>query len=273
MTCGWSDKRDSFQTLSDHHGSVDKWSQAANQLFASGCEPQGFALLSSFAAPLMPLFVRAEGGCVVSITGGRGAGKSVAMTAAGTVWGHPDKLLLKRGNDRIPSVAELCHLPVLTATMAHIDPAVASAFIAEFLASDRLWSTVLLSFSNESIRYMSPAIVEFDLRVPRGLIQPDKSSPSILERRLLDNRGTAGFLYSTFITERVPWLKRLLTKHFAVVMDDTGAGFGDRFAVRAIAGAWVAGIVCVQLGILECSPERIARWAIERVLSKKEAAE
>ena len=71
------------------NGSIGAWSGAANQLFALGHEVQAFALLSSFAAPLMRFHSSGEGGAIVSLVSDKsGTGKTTALEAAASVWGR-----------------------------------------------------------------------------------------------------------------------------------------------------------------------------------------
>ena len=277
---GWNDSFSTFDAPSPYAGAnLEAWSDTANMLFAAGCEPQAFALLSSFAAPLMSLFPTSEGGAVVSIYGGRRSGKSVALTAAATVWAMPAVLDLGRG--WLQRIAELRHLPVIATALANRDPDVRDRLLTSFIERDddrqapeeAEWNTILLSISGEPL--VNPRIVQFDLKVPRGLIAPDKNSPSAMERRLLDNRGIAGQAYLRALVnhDMVKWCRKMLASKYALMVDEHGCGLEWRFQMRAIAAAWVAGEICVQAKILECSPERIARWAMGKVLPKRQKSE
>lgn len=282
MTYGWGEKYEFFAGLGEKFGTLEAWSSAANMLFAAGCEAQAFALLASFAAPLMPLFPFSarEGGAIVSIIGGRRSGKSVAMTAAASVWGIAEKLELK-GRDRAECVAALKNMPVLTERLAHSDPVIASNFLSHFIGEGKRWSTILLSFSGESLCAYNPvSMCELEVSVPRGLIAPARIvrgvvTQSVLERKLQDNRGNAGPAFIALLDEaRFLWVKRALTKYVAVMVDDTGCDPHQyRYQLRTIAAAWVAGILCAEHSILECSPERIARWAMHHSLPRRPLAQ
>jgi hypothetical protein len=288
MSLGWNAEFTEFATK--HHGlgithtaSLSGWSSAANALFATGCEPQAFAMLASLATPLMALFPGEDGGAVVSIFGGRKSGKSVALTAAATVWGLPQGLMLDP-KDRFPIIENLRNLPVITGDMARMDPIIAYEFIGKFLLpKEPKWATILLCFGgqalNEAIRGPDipfkpanpPIVTEFGLHVPRGLIEPDKGRPSMLERRLLDNRGTAGraFLDRLIDPPTILWCRKMLASKYALMVDKYRRSHEWRFHMRAIAAVWVAGMLCVDAGILELSPDRIAHWAMAEVLSKR----
>lgn len=283
MTLGWSEKFTKFNAHADGLGAakgarLEEWSAAANQLFAAGCEPQAFALLASFAAPLMPLFHTKEGGAIISICGGRKSGKSVAATAAGSVWGKPEELCL-RWRGRHQQVAHLKNLPVLTAAMASMDPEIASTFMLEFAqATERKWATSFLCFGGTSMRetltpIAASLITEFDLHVPRGLIVADKNTPSMLERKLLDNRGTAGEAYLRHLRSKgmVAWCRKALASKYGLMVDEMGLTEEHRFQMRAIAAVWVAGIMCIEARVLEMSPERVAQWAMNTLWPKSEA--
>ena len=275
---GWNAGFTEFGAPIERRGTLAGWSEAANMLFAAGCEAQAFALLSSFGAPLMALFPTHDGGAVVSIHGGRRSGKSVALAAAGTVWAMPAALML--GNAGTERIAQLRHLPVLTTTLRNRDPGVAGKLVREF-SEGGAWSTIIIGVGGEPLREALPPadafpVTEFQVKVPRGLIAPDKASPSALERKLLDNRGCAGVAYlaALLAPEMVPWCRKMLASKYGFMVDRLGLGLEWRFQMRAVAAVWIAGEIAVRAGIIEASPERIAQWAMERLFGhEKEAAE
>jgi hypothetical protein len=270
---GWSDTSLQFHAPPPHPGGdLGTWSGAANHLFAAGCEAQGFALLCSFAAPLMSLFHTGEGGAVVALHGGRRSGKSVTVAACASVWGLPADLDLARGGH--DWFASLRHLPVLATTLANRDPLVGGLLLRDFLrGGGGRWSTILISIGGEKLA--GSDIIELDLKVPRGLIVPDKQVPSVLEQKLLNNRGAAGaaYLRELVTPETVKWCRKMLASKYALIKDELGLGAEWRFQMRAIAAAWIVGELCVRARILECSPERIARWAMGKALPQRKAAE
>ena len=276
---GWTDDLLGFRAPRIEGGDLAVWSGAANSLFASGCEAQGFALLSSFAAPLMHIFPRSEGGAIVSLHGGRRAGKSVALAAAASVWTLPADLTI--GNTlraATEDIAKLRHLPALTTTLAGRDPTIAAALLFHFLRGDdgvSQWSTVLISIGGAALSLghdIAQHTVELEVKVPRGLIVPDKQVPSVLEQKLLNNRGAAGaaYLRELVTPETVKWCRKMLASKYALIADEVRVGDERKVQMRAIAAAWIAGELCVRAKILECSPERIARWAMGKVLPKRE---
>lgn len=264
-------------------GSLEDWSAAANMLFAAGCEAQSFMLLSSFAAPLMAFFDTEEGGAIVSIHGGRKAGKTVAITAAATVWGLPEALDIGEVGhaERFNVLAKLRHLPVIHNGLSKGDPYAANAFMLTALRQinrkDTRWQTVILHaggcpLSGEAIGENEETYLfgtEFPVHVPKPLIAPRDGDH--IEERLLDNRGTAGDRYLKFLVQEhiVQWARNKVGMAMADLRERTGAGNEYRFAMRAIAAVQVAGDIVKDLGILDMYPARIVEWAIQQTFGGK----
>lgn len=234
-------------------GTLDAWSERANMLFALGCEAQAFTLLASFASPLMSLIETKEGGAVLSIWGGRKAGKSVALTAAASVWGGgPTKPMRSLG-------------PVIMTRLANRDPVGIKSLI-EACLTDRDRS-VLISASGSALPLDAGDLpgLEFKVAVPRALIAPKDDDQ--IEGHLLVNRGHAGNQYLRYITtaENAPRIKRRLASTIAGIRDELAAERLDgwRYGIRLIAAVQVAGEIAVALGLIAADPERIARWAVK----------
>jgi len=243
------------------YGESAEWTRAANMLFAVGCEPQAFVLLASLASPRMALIEHKEGGAVVSIHGGKGAGKTVALTAAASVWGAaPDELSdLGIGLGQLPSI--------LT-RLANQDPAVIRQRLQSFaLGPGR--KAVLISATGAPLPLNPGEIpgVEFDLRVPRALIAPKDGDR--IAGHLLANRGHAGEKYLRYLADAdaAIWARKRLASAIAGLRDEL-AEVPDawRFAIRLIAACRVAGEIAVRLELIEADPDRIARWAVEKGL-------
>jgi hypothetical protein len=262
----------------DCAGSLSDWSAAANRLFASGCEAQAFALLASFAAPLMSCLKTDEGGAVVSIHGGRKSGKTVALTAAASVWGEPEKCSLATcsGNIRYVKLADLCHLPAFDDTLASRDPEVVRLFLGNFVRQMKglEWQTMLIAFSPVSLSHILgqpiPG-VEFEVDVPNAYQVSYRGGRDPFAYEFIANRGHAGLMYWNYLLNEsnLRWAKKVLNIQLSEIIEDVGPCEDDRrFAMRAIAACHVAGQIVTTLGILEFDPDRITRWAKERAFPK-----
>ncbi len=257
-------------------GTLPEWSAAANRLFASGCEGQGFALLASFAAPLMSLLRTEDGGAVVSLYGAKKSGKSIAHTAAASVWGGEEadlSLSPYSGVLRYTKLSYLVNSPVFDDTLAARDPEVVRMFLGNFVRRMKglEWQTLLISFSPLPLGGVPG--VELPLGVPPPLQVAHAKGRDPLAYDLHANRGCAGLDYMKYLahptTQR--WARKTMAMQIAQMRED-GAGDDKIYAMRAIAAVHVAGLMVTMLGILEFDIDRITRWAREKALATKEVA-
>jgi hypothetical protein len=260
---------------------LDQWSGAAGMLCAPGCEAQSFLLLASFAAPLMSLFRTEEGGGVVSIHGGKKAGKSVGLVAAASVWGPPGAITIPAYRiDRLQKIGKLGNYPVIVDGLLNRDPAHSRDFIIQFLTNKPLppgkWQTLLLSATGLPLfeTVMRPEDtapgVDFPVKVPAMLI--DASAKGHLEYTLTACRGWAGLTYLRYLTgdNVIKWCQMQLASKLAGWRDDYGLGDKYRFALRTIAAVHVAGMIVSRLGIVDVEIDRITTWALARTVPEKE---
>lgn len=250
------------ENLLDRNGTLEGWQDAANMLFAAGCEPQAFALLASLGAPLMSLLPHDEGGSVVSIYGGRKAGKRVVYGACQSAWGLFADMPIEE-------------LPFAMARLANRDPSSARKAITHFSGAGR--KSILISTTGEPLL---PKLfdddcmpgIEFEVRVPRSLIAP-KDGDRIYDR-LMFNRGNAGMAMLQYITRgnvRL-WATKMMISAYAQTKDDTGLGEEHRFPLRAIAVVTVGAMIAAELRLLDFDPQRIPQWAIGQMKERRAAA-
>jgi len=277
-----ADISDSAPVEIDVAGTLPEWSAAANRLFATGCEAQGFALLASFAAPLMSLFRTDEGGAVVSIYGGKKSGKTVAYEAAGSVWGSTEALSLApyAGATRYVKIAQLCNLPVLDDSLGGRDPDIVRVFLFNFVRRMKglEWQSLLISFSPVPV-FCNSIIqrpgVEIDVSVPAALQVRHPSGRDPMVYDLHNNRGHAGHQFLCWLAQEPnqKWARKALAAQIAEMTETVGVEVNTcRYAMRAIAACHVAGQIAVSLGILEFEPDRITRWVRERALPQVQPA-
>lgn len=215
------------------------WSDAANNLFAPGCESQSLVLLASFGSPLMGFFPTPEG-AVVSIWGPRHRGKTTAGIAAETAWGADPEA------------------PAVLTKMGNRDPSIARQLLAD--ACGRKLLTI--SVSPLPLVAMEGLGIEVKCTIPAALC-PAKRDGS-LAMSLRENRGTAIPPFMVYLKSAQDWVREQLASKVALMRKETGAD--NIYALRAIACCWVAGMMAARLEILAVDPERVARWAMKQAL-------
>jgi Domain of unknown function (DUF927) len=278
------------------NGSVGAWSSAANQLFALGHEVQAFALLSSFAAPLMRFHSSGEGGAIVSLVSDKsGTGKTTALEAAASVWGRLKGTQIIDDDTTVAKGLKLAVFGNIACTYDELynrDPEVIRRFVLMFTngrdkdrgtADGTLrhvraeWQTILLLASNNSIVDIlssmdgtdAPAyrVLEFIMDTPATM---DKRRGDALKQQLDANSGFAADVYLRTLMqpETLNFVKRSLPKWTEEIWNKTGATKECRFWVRTIASVIAAGAIVRNAGLLDFSVDRISGWAIEQVQEK-----
>jgi hypothetical protein len=283
------------------NGSIDQWRAAANQLFATGHEPQSFALLASLAAPLMRFHASGEGGAIISLVSDRsGTGKTTALEAAASVWGRLKGTQIIDDDTSVAKGLKLAVFGNIACTYDELfnrDPEVIRRFVLMFTngrdrdrgtADGNLrhvraeWQTILLLASNNSIVDIlssmdgtdAPAyrVLEFTLD---PLQSTDKKRGDALRKQLDDNSGYAADLYlrSLLQPQTLTYIKDALPRWTDQVWKKTLLNPEHRFWVRAISSVIAAGTIVKHAGILDFSVDRIAGWAMEYVQGKRNVTE
>jgi Domain of unknown function (DUF927) len=279
------------------NGSIGGWSGAANQLFALGHEVQAFALLSSFAAPLMRFHSSGEGGAIVSLVSDKsGTGKTTALEAAASVWGRLKGTQIIDDDTTVAKGLKLAVFGNIACTYDELynrDPEVIRRFVLMFTngrdkdrgtADGTLrhvrseWQTILLLASNNSIVDIlssmdgtdAPAyrVLEFLMDTPATM---DKRRGDQLKQQLDANSGFAADLYLRTLLQpdTLKFIKASLPKWTDEIWNKTGLDKEHRFWVRTIASVIAAGTLVRHAGLLDFSVDRIAAWAIEQVKDKR----
>ena len=286
-------------------GSLNKWREAANKVFVKGCEPQAFAMLCSFAAPLMDLLYAAdEGGTIVSLVSSKsGQGKTVAILAAETVWGQAKCLRL---TDMASLVAKFraigvrCNLPVVIDEWGDADTDTLCKFSKAFtggLDKSRLtmsgedtreqldWKTVMIGTTNMPLvgllnqanhNAQAMRIFEVPVAIPEHLA---KNQSANLQQEFEDNAGYAGpvFLMHLLKNYNLDDLREKANRLANEFGARLGANTDTRFKTRLIAAAAIAALILTKAEpgyepLLEFNPANIINWALSVVKDSMSSA-
>lgn len=277
-------------------GSLSAWKGAANQLFATGCEAQSFALLCSFAAPLMKFHEEDEGGAIISLVNkASGTGKTTSLDAVASVWGRSEGIKLTNEDTRISKsivLGVLGNLPVIWDELHNKDPDIIREFVLSFTGGrDKLratqegelrhskakWATLLVTAQNLSIvdqlsnNYGTDApafrVLEFKVDPPKEFIQGDG-----LKRTLKANHGYAGDAYLRYIMqpEVLAWMRKALPQWTAELWTRSGLRSEHRFWIRSLGAVAVAASIVHKLELLDFSPQRIVEWALHSIIAAQD---
>jgi Domain of unknown function (DUF927) len=271
----------------------ERWRQAANSLFASGCEAQSVAVLASFAAPLMRFASSDEGGCIISLaTRASGKGKTTALLGASSVWGDKQGLSLTSYDNNVTkwlTLGALGNLPIIYDEVQTKDPETIRSFVVNFTEgrdkmrasrdgaikhSHTSWQTLLLTASNSSLvdsiiasgkaDHPQFRILELPLYVPDDL---QHALGEKLKNELIANTGYAGDLYISYIVKKAAreQIIQNLETYIPQLWRITKLPPEGRYWVRAVACIAVAAQVVKHLDLLDFAPQRIVDYLIKRI--------
>lgn len=276
-------------------GTLEGWKNAVRPFFAEGMEWQSITILAAFAAPLMK-FNPNNGGAVLALRSPKTAkGKTTTMTVAASVYGSLSALQVT-SNDSHTSmfnvVSRLCNLPVFNDEIRVRDPEGVRHLLETFTTgvdknrtrrdgslqdTKNPWQTILITGANDSLYEIlvtangmsaqAARVVELNVgALPGG----DEKYGERLMKAALSNRGHAGDLYLSTILR--PDVHDGLPAALEVARDVFGAALGEDDARRAnryrtwlMASLVVAAGICVRLGLIEVSVDRLSQWMINNL--------
>ena len=284
------------------NGDVRKWTQAANKLLGNTSPACYFAVLASFAAPLMRLHTRHEGGALVSLVNRlSGTGKTTTLEIAASVWGDLQSLSISSIDTQASrglTFAALGNLPVIFDEMALIASGDHPERLRDFVMAvsngkdrmraeqsgrgiihtQRTWQTLLITASNLSIVDLlenfddgidAPAyrILELKVDYPQHF---DYASGDRLKAELFEHAGHAGRAYIQHLLqpEVFDFTKKALLQWTDEIWRQTEWKPQHRFWARTAGAICVAGELVRSLGLLRVDPHEVMSWAV-RELQKR----
>jgi len=267
-------------------GDFHKWKEVINFYANEDMDAYAFALFLSFGAPLMQ-FTSLRGGVYNLVSEHSGIGKSSALLAANSIWGHPFDLLLQKDdtyNVRIHRAGVMRHLPLTIDEITNMRPLELSDQVYASTSgrgknrmethtnTERLnltsWQTPTLTTSNSSVAdklFMNKSFPEGELmrvievEVQRSTKYP-KSYTDLLFPQLDNNYGMAWLPYMRYImnhqTEVIGMLRRTQEKTDAAANLTQRERIWSTMAAIALTG----GTIAHSLGLHDIPVERVARW-------------
>jgi len=278
-------------------GNLSAWRDAANMLFAKDVESQAFAMLASFAAPLMKFHGENEGGAVLSlVTSGSGKGKSTSLYGACSVWGRYAGLEINRTDTEISKaiiLGMLANLPVIFDELPTRDPDAARRFIEMFTngrdknratqegnLKDNVsrWATILMCASNVSV-VDTVTTSNVDAAGFRILELPVVNSSYLshsrgdqIRKTFEYNYGHAGDIFLRYLTrpDTLNWAKDALERNTEIVSTRGRFRAEHRFWTRLLGATMTASQIVSHLGLLEFNIDRIIDFAIDKAVSYRD---
>lgn len=268
-------------------GDFHRWRDVINFYANEGMEPYAFALFLSFGAPLMQ-FTSLRGGVYNLMSEESGIGKSSALLAANSIWGHPNELLLQKDdtyNARVHRAGVMRHLPITIDEITNMRPHEMSDQIYASTSgrgknrmethsnAERLnlttWQAPTLTTSNSSVAdklYSNKAFPEGELmRLIEVGVQRNtsfaKSYTDALFPQLELNFGMAWMPYMRYVINNQTDVISMM--HGIQAKTDAAAHLTQRERIWStmVAIALTGGTIAHSLGLHNIDVGRVGRWA------------
>jgi uncharacterized protein (DUF927 family) len=251
-------------------------------------EPQGFAFLLGFGAPLIK-FSPVRGGIVNLMSPGSGTGKSTVQMAINSIWGQPFDMLLQNDdtyNAKIFRFGVMNNLPVTIDEITNMKEEIVSQLayaITQGRGKNRmesqvnaerinntLWRLLAITSSNSSLYDKLYSLKEFpegelmriiELKITRD-VNFSKEFTDSLFGKLPNNFGMAGEIYMQYVVSNLDEV--LDTLRDVQLKLDAAAGLGqrERFWSTIGAVAITGGLIAQRAGLINIDVLRIFKWLI-----------
>lgn len=281
-------------------GSLNAWTQEANLLFSDQFIHLGYAIVASFATPLLKFCMgESDGGFVLSITSpGSGKGKTRTIEAATSVWGELESLQITPRdtlNAQMAIITASGNLPVLMDEWNEKDSGIQAKFLRQLTvghdknrsgrdgtvkSKPATYKTLLITTSNHSI-YEIMNMINDEGAAARivEIVAPDLDGDTFkrftkITSTMLANSGYAGreFIYQLMQPGVLEQVKVDLLTTIDKIREHLHTEGKDRYSTVLPAAILVTATLLVKHGILEFDVSRLIRWSFEHVANRVSAA-
>lgn len=278
-------------------GTLEKWKEVFNLYGKPGLEPNAFAALSAFGAPLLK-FTGHKGAIINLIHSTSGTGKSTSLYMCNSVYGHPDNLaaiakdtfaakMIQLGvMNNIPfTIDEITNMtPIDFSNLAYSmsqgrGANRAKAATNELRVNTTTWQTISVATSNASfyeklgIQKSSPdgemmRLLEY--RIEPSNIIPAQVAKQMFDIQLKENYGHAGDIYIAHILgnleECISGMRAVQEK----LDKELNLTNRERFWSAVVACNIAGGLIAKSLNLLDWDMRTIYQWACGMINSLRE---
>ena len=266
-------------------GDIQPWKAVSQRIINEGRHDLNAIIASAFAGPLVK-FTGQEGVLMSACSQDSGAGKTVALRIAASVWGHPihsTQSLDDTQNAVIHKLGQVRNLPVYWDEVKGEDQAEKFVNIAFALTGGRgkarmtqqitvratgSWETMLVACSNDSIAESVSSVQKsslagemrvFEFQVAK-LPVTGVGEVSAMIDDLKDNHGRAGEIYAAYLGSNEAAVKKMVQDTFNKLMVKMNAPAEERFWAATVATLYVGASIARDLTLIAIDAEGLGRF-------------
>jgi hypothetical protein len=289
-----SPSTESFVENLQQEGSFDKWKEIFSLYGKKGLEPQAFATLTAFGAPIFK-YTGQQGALISLVAEGSGDGKSTVLYMQNSVWGHPKGLSgLKADtlNAKFMRLGVHNNLPVTLDEMTECAPQEVSDLsygVSQGKWKERMkqstnelrknltnWCTMVTTSANSSMyetlasakhRPEAEMMRIIEYKIPTNEeIKNDVSAKYKFDIELPENYGHAGDIYAEYLVNNLEEVKASIRAIQMKVDRELKITQKERFWSAIIASNITGGLIAKNLGLIDWDIQRIYHWCGAKLL-------
>jgi len=273
-------------------GTFKEWKQVFDLYGLEGMEPEAFAALTAFGAPLFK-FTGHSGALINLISSESGTGKTTILRMIASVYGHP-KLLCASFNDtmaakmhQLGTMNNICvsfdEITNMDAkSFSHLCYAVSQGRGAHRMegATNKLrnnnttWQNICAASSNASFFEKLSSIKNkpegemmrlFEYEIEPKDILAKEEARNLFDHQLLENYGHAGLRYMMWVVPNLDIAKSYIKDAQNRLDSYIGLNSSERFWSAIVACNIAGGVIAKDLGLIDWDIKRLFFWAVDQI--------
>lgn len=267
-------------------GDIEKWRDVTNYILAQKRDGINVAVASAFASPLIK-YTGVSGLTLAIVSEKSGTGKSTALKAAQSVWGHPIKginALSDTANSVIRKLGVLNNLPAYWDELRireDVESFIRMMFqIGQGKEKSRLtqtsqfqdmgtWNLLMTVASNEYLTDHIDQLIHssdagrrrvFEITIDDVLDSKELSANMKKFRLLEDNYGAAGVEYARYLAANHEYVSNLVHKYMEFFTEKLGTNNDERFWLAFMAATVAGAHIASKIGLVKFDLQNMIKY-------------
>ncbi len=278
-------------------GTLDNWKTAFHGYSKPGLEPQAFAALTAFGAPLLSRATNHKGVLLNLMHTRSGTGKTTVLRVINSVWGHPEDPLRSPDDTKsalVQRMGVLNNIPLAVDELTNLKPEEVSNFlygITQGRGRDRMkadsnslrknnttWRTIGVATSNASFYDKLHSIKDIpegemfrcvEYNIDPGTSISTKEGIELFDNLLMENYGHAWIPYMTAVQTNLDSVIERVKREVDKINEELKLGSNFRFYSALGAVNIVGGMIARELDLIDYPFKEIRQFYLDTISQTK----